>query len=352
MRSTIYQGFVAARAPGIFLAAFFLCLVACTPNDRPARPVTVPSTAVWVEGVFIECSVETNARANRCTIYKDSTGEVLESGLFLLSGGGREATKAELKYAAFGGLVIYLRCARLLSPLRQAQRSTPVAQADFNRPWIVPADLRELLRRSELVVSGTIEDTSPIGVQTVDHIELAASTAYIRVDRVFQGQFAQRLQFTWFTLRCPTSGVFVYSGPPQACFRPQKRYLVFLKTGASGWVVAVPLYAIEIELAPVLPPRALRDLSHANARRRYGAIAQELETAASLAPVPASGSTGEAESYFSATFDLIGGCAEPFYRGLLSSPNDELRSAALEWLEVIRSHHRTCKDNVLRPAKY
>jgi len=181
--------------------AFFLYLLACTPNTRPAHPATVPSSAIWVDGVFIECSVETNSRANRCTIYGDSTGEVLESGLFILSGGGREATKAELKYAAFAGLVIYLQDARLLSPLRPAQRSTPRLVELRPRPWIVPADFRELLRMSELVVSGTIEDTAPIGVQRVDHIELPASTAHIRVDRVFQGHFTQKLQFTWFTAR-------------------------------------------------------------------------------------------------------------------------------------------------------
>ena len=241
------------------------------------------------------------------------------------------------------GLVTYLRDARILYPARRIDSSPP-------RPWIVP-DFRERLRISDLVVSGTIEDTSPNGIQIVDHIELAASTAHMRVDRVFQGNFTQRIRFTWFTLRCPASGAFVYSGPATACFRPQRRYLVFLKTDASGWVVALPLYAIGIELAPVLPERALRDLSHANIQRRYEAIAEELETTASLVPAPPSGLTGETETYFSAAFDLTGGCAEPFYRGFLSSPNHELRSQALEWLEVIRSRHMTCKDRVsLRPG--
>jgi hypothetical protein len=195
------------------------------------------------------------------------------------------------------------------------------------------------------LVSGTIEDTSPIGVQIVDRIELTASTARIRVDRVFQGESIHNLRFTWFTLQCSPGG-FVYSGPPPACFQPQKRYLIFLRRGTSGWVVALPLYGIEIQLAPALPSGALRDLSHASIQRRYEAIAEELETTASLLPVPLPGSTGEAATYFSEAFDLIGGCAEPFYRSFLSSPSHELRGAALDWLELIRSRHMTCKTGV------
>jgi hypothetical protein len=336
MWSATCQAFLAVRTPGVLLLVLFLCLFGCKRGTTPTRPATVPASAVWVDGVFIECSVETKSQANRCTIYNDSTGEILRSGLFILSGGGREATKAELKYAAFGGQVIYLQDARLLYPVLVPQSST-------SRPWIVPGDFRERLRMSDLVVSGTIEDTSPNSVQIVDRIELTASTAHIRVDRVFQGDSTQEVRFTWFTLQCPTSGVFVYSGPPRACFRPQKRYLIFLKRDTSGWVVALPLYAIEIKLAPVSPSSAPRDLSHASIQRRYEAIAEELETAASLAPVPPPGSTGEAAEYFSAAFDLIGGCAEPFYRRFLPSPSPELRGAASDWLELIRSRHMACK---------
>ena len=109
-------------------------------------------------------------------------------------------------------------------------------------------------------------------------------------------------------------------------------------------MVALPLYGIEIQLAPTLPSGAFRDLSHASIQRRYEAIAEELEMTASLAPLP--GSTGEAATYFSEAFDLIGGCAEPFYRSFLSSLSHELRRAALDWLELIRSSHMTCKTSV------
>ena len=179
--------------------------------------------------------------------------------------------------------------------------------------WIFTRDVV-----SDLVVSGTIEDTPPIGVQIVDRIELAASTARIRVDRVFQVESVQNLRFKWFTFQCSTKSGGFYSGPRPACFRPQKRYLIFLRRDTSGWVVALPLYGIEIQLAPALPSGAFRDLSHASIQRRFDAIAEELEMAASLLPLP--GSTGEAATYFSEAFDLIGGCAEPFYRSFLFYP--------------------------------
>jgi hypothetical protein len=53
--------------------------------------------------------------------------------------------------------------------------------------------------------------------------------------------------------------------------------------------------------------------------------------------------TGEAAAYFPSVYDLLGGCAEPFYRKFLSSPSPELRAEALRWLELITSRHMTCK---------
>jgi hypothetical protein len=76
--------------------------------------------------------------------------------------------------------------------------------------------------------------------------------------------------------------------------------------------------------------------------QRYQALAEELETAALLVPVPQPGLTGEAATYFPAIFDLLGGCAEPFYRRFLSSSNPDLRRAALNWLGLIRSRRMTC----------
>jgi hypothetical protein len=229
----------------------------------------------------------------------------------------------------------------LLATMLWAQTSTSV-------PWTYPSDLRERLRISDLVVSGTVEDSSTLGVQTVDRTELTRNVAHVRVDRVFQGTDTDKLQYTWFTFHyhVSTGGGFIYSGPPVAHFRPRKRYLIFLKHNRSGWVVAMPLYALEVELAPGPPSSALRHLSEAPSDQRYKAVAEELETAALLVPAPQPGVTGEAATYFPAVFDLLGGCAEPFYRRFLSSSSPELRGAALRWLSLIRSRRMTCKATV------
>jgi hypothetical protein len=210
-------------------------------------------------------------------------------------------------------------------------------------PWIFPGDFRERLRISDLVVSGTIEDTSELGLRNVDHIELDGNVARIRVDSVFEGSNVEELQFTWFKYHATTEGGMVYSGPPLADFRRHKRYLVFLKKMPSRWAVAIPLYALEVELAPTPPSHALRDFSDIPAEQKYERLAEELETAALLLPIPPRGMTGEAATYFPAVFDLLGGCAEPFYRRFSSSPSAELRGAALRWLLLIRSRHLTCK---------
>ena len=89
-----------------------ICLSGC--NSFHFHPNNVPHAAVWVDGTFIECSVETPAKADRCTVYKDDTGEILADGLFLLNTSHAAADKSELKYAAFGSGIIYLSDARKL----------------------------------------------------------------------------------------------------------------------------------------------------------------------------------------------------------------------------------------------
>ena len=65
------------------------------------------------------------------------------------------------------------------------------APAQLRMPWTFP-NFRDRVRISDLIVSGTIEDTSAIGVQTVDHIELVGNVASVRVDRVFQGRASDK----------------------------------------------------------------------------------------------------------------------------------------------------------------
>jgi hypothetical protein len=69
----------------VFLLLVF-CLSGC--KTAPRRPANVPASAVRIEGVFIDCSIEETSHANRCTVYKESSGEVQVSGLFALSGAG------------------------------------------------------------------------------------------------------------------------------------------------------------------------------------------------------------------------------------------------------------------------
>jgi len=85
--------------------------------ERPQRPTNIPPSATKVDEVFIQCSVETSLQANRCTVYAATSGNVLESGLFVLSGAGREAKREDLVFAAFDGTQILLADARKLYPV-------------------------------------------------------------------------------------------------------------------------------------------------------------------------------------------------------------------------------------------
>jgi hypothetical protein len=77
---------------------------------------------VWVDNTFIDCSVETHPKANRCTVYKDDSGEILADRLFLLNTSHAAAKRSELHYAAFGNRVIYLQDARMLVPWVASER--------------------------------------------------------------------------------------------------------------------------------------------------------------------------------------------------------------------------------------
>jgi hypothetical protein len=103
--------------------ALFICLSGCkTTADRPAN---VPASAARIGGVFIDCSVEESSRANRCAVYEEGSGEVQVSRLFELSGAGREAKQAELRYMAFDGTRIWLQDARSLHPVLLVEYAVP-----------------------------------------------------------------------------------------------------------------------------------------------------------------------------------------------------------------------------------
>src|SRR5262249_54908847 len=67
-----------------------------------ARPADVPSSAVHVADVFVDCSADERSRANRCTVYKDGSGDIIVSGFFELSGSGSEAINKELAFRVRG----------------------------------------------------------------------------------------------------------------------------------------------------------------------------------------------------------------------------------------------------------
>src|SRR5580693_5565212 len=94
---------------GLFL---IVCLLGC--KGTHSRPASVPSSAVWVDRAFVDCSVERQSSADHCTVYKDDTGEILAEGLFVLKTSHLAAEKSELNYAAFGERGIYLDDLRIL----------------------------------------------------------------------------------------------------------------------------------------------------------------------------------------------------------------------------------------------
>ena len=115
--------FTKALGSTIFLAWFAVSLSA-RQNVSPMRPrpANIPSSAVWADNAFVECSIDPQSHSNRCTVFKDKTGEILADGLFILQSSGAAAQKSELHYAGFGEKGIYLRDLRVLLQLRPGPR--------------------------------------------------------------------------------------------------------------------------------------------------------------------------------------------------------------------------------------
>jgi hypothetical protein len=108
------------RLPILILSCILVFLSGCEKYHH--RPGGVPSSATWVDGTFIVCSIETEAKANRCTVYKDDSGEILADGLFVLYSTGRAADSVALDYAAFGKRKIYLANTKVLVPFVASER--------------------------------------------------------------------------------------------------------------------------------------------------------------------------------------------------------------------------------------
>ena len=71
----------------------------------------VPSEAVWAGGpdggAYIACEADPKRNVNRCRVWNDYTGALVEHGDYQLLNEGRAATKSELVYtwADFGGWI-------------------------------------------------------------------------------------------------------------------------------------------------------------------------------------------------------------------------------------------------------
>jgi hypothetical protein len=102
-----------ARLRPILLGCFLLfALAGCFGHSRPNG---VPASATWADHVFIQCSPEVQSNADRCTVYRDDSGEILAYGLFVISKSGGATSPENLHYAAFGIEGIYLANAQILS---------------------------------------------------------------------------------------------------------------------------------------------------------------------------------------------------------------------------------------------
>jgi hypothetical protein len=105
----------------VFLSALLLVqLSGC--GRLHFRPKNVPASAVWVDGTFIDCSVEAGSKSNPCTVYKDDSGEVLAEGRFMLNNTHGQADKSELQYAAYSNTRILLKDAHELNQISASPR--------------------------------------------------------------------------------------------------------------------------------------------------------------------------------------------------------------------------------------
>jgi hypothetical protein len=140
------------RSSALIVLTILAGLFGC--NRMHARPANVPSTAVWVDNTFVDCSVEKNLGENRCTVYKDRTGEILADGFFVLSSSHAAADKSNLHYVAFGDRGIFLENADILV------HRVPSLRDPSNK--IIDSRLRNLVFKgsAEPVNCGSIE---PVG---------------------------------------------------------------------------------------------------------------------------------------------------------------------------------------------
>lgn len=70
----------------------------------------------------MDCRVEVGKPGNPCTVYHDTTGDLVGSGLFVLRSSGKAASLEELRYRGFDGRSIYLNNGDVLDPVAPQPR--------------------------------------------------------------------------------------------------------------------------------------------------------------------------------------------------------------------------------------
>jgi hypothetical protein len=188
MPNKLSARFIFTKALGstIFLAWFAVSLFA-RQNVSPIhpRPANVPSSAVWADNAFIECSIDPKSHSNRCTVFKDETGEILADGSFILGSSRAAAQKSELHYTGFGEKGIYLRHSRVLLELRPGPRDPS------NR--IIDAELQHLASKGGLTPVNCNSSNSKTTTNALTDCAINAFAAkrpfYVRYYRQFSHSF-------------------------------------------------------------------------------------------------------------------------------------------------------------------
>jgi hypothetical protein len=206
-----------------------------------------------------------------------------------------------------------------------------------------PPDQR--IAHSELVCSATIVDNQLTGrTMNFGSLTTAENLALADVDSVFKGKLTtSTVAFHWYSWPAPedpsvTPHGYAYAGPPLANLRSRTRYLLFLRSdGADAWSVAVPVYELEVLLAP-RPDASLSphyDSSTLTERERNRELAQEFANAARF--VEPQGEAGNVAVYFEWINQLLGKDAVPFIIPFLRSATIRLRFFAAHELAQMKN---------------
>ena len=92
----------------VLVAVAVSCSYRKVPRDRPTG---FPTQAVWAGGLdggsFILCEADSSRDVDKCTVYNEDTGQVMDQGSFRFKAEDRAARPEELKYAwaDWGGMI-------------------------------------------------------------------------------------------------------------------------------------------------------------------------------------------------------------------------------------------------------